>query len=415
MITGNSSGNIHNRGFYCKKDNIIYFSNDHDGEGLYSHDLSTDKLRHLTNFSVDNINTDSEWVYFRGPNWRIFKIKPNNSAFESLTLYPVREILLIGKYLYHTSDKDLIRIDTTNDRREFIRSGNRMNSLTEYKGKLLFAEEEYSMVFQLDTETLEVSDFHDAGHFFEIFNERIYYGKDDNIVSETIGGTDIVIHYEGYEGANPFTINRTDKFLYFSICDRETDNSGNTKYLKWERVIYKLPFNDGKATLFINKENAYGLNVVNNKIYYIHGWAFHVISEEGNGDRITQPLFYRRPKSAEKVCESLLDEVINKPNNVIDKIIERTRQYYMLDGKHKIEQFTVGICHHPSVRLYETHGFRRHDGPLNCCAFELAESSTVALEAHRFLVELGMMKGEIIEPHGKFVYCFIMSKKKQHN
>lgn len=343
-------------------------------------------------------------------------MKHDNSEYKKLTQYSVREIFLIGKYLYHTSDNDLIRIDTETDRKEYLKTGKRIYSLNEHYGKLLFSEQSNSMVYQLNPDSLEVSEFHDAGHYYQILGDRIFYGDDDEIVSETIGGSDIIKHYTGYKGSAPFILNRSEKYLYFSICDEGVDDSGEIHYIRSERIIYKLPISGGDATLFINKDNAYGLNVVDSMIYYIHGWAFHQINEDGSGDQLTEPFFYRYPRAADQISESIINQLINKPNEQLEEMMHSTRNqdyaYDMWKNRAKPEKFTVGLCHHPSRLLYEKHNFRRHDGS-RCWAYERADSTEAATTAHRSLITQGMTEGEINEPGGTFVYCFLTPEEKK--
>lgn len=409
---GNSSGNIHNRGYFSIKDNLLYFSNDHDGQGLYIRDLTTNKLRHLTNFPVDNINVGSEWIYFRGTDWRIFKIKSDNSEFESLTRYSVRSILLIGNYLYHTSDNDLIRIDIKTDKKEYLNKNQRIHHLTEYMGNLLYSVEGDMMIYHMNLETLEVSKFLDIGHNFILNGDRIYYTLDDNILSNRLDGTDCKVLYQGYEGSKPILVNSSLKNLFFSVCDREYDENGQSKYIKWERVIFKIPFNNGSASIFINKLNAHSLNIINSTIYYIHGYAFHEINENSVNHSLSKPFFYRKPKTAEKVTEAIVNKVITNPNDYIEEMVYRTKQYYMLDSRHKPENFFIGISHHPSITLYEEHKIKRHDYANSLWAFEQAVDANQAQIAKKYLLERGMNNSGFDQFEGLFVYCFFKSEKK---
>lgn len=63
-ITGNTGGNLNNKGLFCEADGIVYFSNAYDNGTLYSMNPDETKLKRLNNVSVESINADTKRLYY---------------------------------------------------------------------------------------------------------------------------------------------------------------------------------------------------------------------------------------------------------------------------------------------------------------------------------------------------------------
>lgn len=64
FISGNTSSNLHNKGLFCEYNNIVYFANPYDQNGLYAYDASKNSIKKLAEGSVKYINTDGHYIYY---------------------------------------------------------------------------------------------------------------------------------------------------------------------------------------------------------------------------------------------------------------------------------------------------------------------------------------------------------------
>ncbi len=62
--TGNTAGNLNNKGLFCEKDGIVYFSNAYDDGVLYSMNPDETECKRLNNVRVSSINADSERIFY---------------------------------------------------------------------------------------------------------------------------------------------------------------------------------------------------------------------------------------------------------------------------------------------------------------------------------------------------------------
>lgn len=61
---GNTAGNLNNKGLFCEKDGIVYFSNAYDSDVLYSMNVDETDCKRLNNVGVSSINADSERIFY---------------------------------------------------------------------------------------------------------------------------------------------------------------------------------------------------------------------------------------------------------------------------------------------------------------------------------------------------------------
>lgn len=120
LVTGNTSGNIMNGGYYCEQGNTIYFSNLNDYERLYSMNLDCKKFKRIVKRTVSDINCAGKYIYYVGKNSKYKKAKSETSGsnlssggvglyrsdlkgHHTQTLYSnvVGSVSLSGNYLYY--------------------------------------------------------------------------------------------------------------------------------------------------------------------------------------------------------------------------------------------------------------------------------------------------------------------------
>lgn len=63
-VTGNTTGNLNNGGFFCEFDNILYFANGYDSNSLYYYNPNNGNCKKLADGPVSSINVDENYIYF---------------------------------------------------------------------------------------------------------------------------------------------------------------------------------------------------------------------------------------------------------------------------------------------------------------------------------------------------------------
>lgn len=62
--TGNTAGNLNNKGLFCERDGIVYFSNAYDNDVLYSMNVDETDFKKLGSVRISSINVDSNRIYY---------------------------------------------------------------------------------------------------------------------------------------------------------------------------------------------------------------------------------------------------------------------------------------------------------------------------------------------------------------
>ena len=62
--TGNTAGNLNNKGLFCESNGIVYFSNPYDHNVLYSMKPDETGIKRLNDVGVSSINADSQRIYY---------------------------------------------------------------------------------------------------------------------------------------------------------------------------------------------------------------------------------------------------------------------------------------------------------------------------------------------------------------
>ena len=61
---GNTAGNLNNGGYFCQKDDKVYFANAYDGGALYVMNVDETDIKKLSNAKATNLNVDERYVYY---------------------------------------------------------------------------------------------------------------------------------------------------------------------------------------------------------------------------------------------------------------------------------------------------------------------------------------------------------------
>ncbi len=68
FVNGNTDGNLHNGGYFCEYEGVIYFRNPNDNNRLYSMDRSGNNIKKLSDDTVSHINADEHYIYYTRNN-----------------------------------------------------------------------------------------------------------------------------------------------------------------------------------------------------------------------------------------------------------------------------------------------------------------------------------------------------------
>ena len=111
-VTGNTAGNLNNKGLFCESDGVVYFSNAYDNGCLYSMNPDGTNMEKLTSSGVTSINADSHYLYyfldsgqtgdkFVQRNYGIYRSKLNGKNPKCLKRGNAIALQLCGNYLYY--------------------------------------------------------------------------------------------------------------------------------------------------------------------------------------------------------------------------------------------------------------------------------------------------------------------------
>ncbi|WP_180272679.1 DUF5050 domain-containing protein [Konateibacter massiliensis] len=98
-VSGNTAGNLYNKGIFCEYDGKIYFSNSYDNGTLYVMNTDGTHIRKLSADTVSYINVAGKYIYYT-----------RNETNTFLTKDSLRKSFL-GIYRRNTNGEDLLTLD----------------------------------------------------------------------------------------------------------------------------------------------------------------------------------------------------------------------------------------------------------------------------------------------------------------
>ncbi len=111
---GNTAGNLNNKGLFCEKEGIIYFSNAYANGALYSMNADGTNLKQLSNSSVEYINAAGNYLYFYLKSSSsssglgsvrnfsgVFRSTKSGNNFTCINSDPSQVVALIDDYIYY--------------------------------------------------------------------------------------------------------------------------------------------------------------------------------------------------------------------------------------------------------------------------------------------------------------------------
>lgn len=155
--TGNSAGNLYNKGLFCKHGDVVYFSNHNDGGSLYSMSSDLTDFKKLYNDKIRYINADDNYIYYS----RMNNLK-SNSAENFFTVYSN------GIYRFDPLEKDL-----------FMLMSKPLGSLVVYNNRVMFQKYDSHSALSLCSIDLNGDDekeiYSDDAVGVSAFNGKLYY------------------------------------------------------------------------------------------------------------------------------------------------------------------------------------------------------------------------------------------------
>ena len=126
-VTGNTAGNLNNRGLFCELDGKVYFSNAYDDGCLYSMNVDETTMKKLVSGTVSSINAAGNYLYYFMDTagggtgfgymlrtYGVYRSKTNGKASVCLVRDGCVTMQLAGDYLYYqrynNQDLSLIHI-----------------------------------------------------------------------------------------------------------------------------------------------------------------------------------------------------------------------------------------------------------------------------------------------------------------
>lgn len=273
-VTGNTAGNLNNKGLFAESEGKVYFSNAYDNGCLYSMNADETDLKKLSSSSVNAINIGGRNLYYymdsdKGGTglgyvvrtFGIYRSDLKGNSTKCLDRSASVTMQLAGNYLYyqHYDNKDFtelykIKTDKTDKTKvsdEVINPAGCHNGIlyfngtgkdhylyaldtrtdtvsTVYEGNLWYpayqdgyiyyldVSSDYHLCrYQLSTQTNEVLTY-DRADTFNVGNTYIYYQKNDAsapaLMRMRLDGSDPEVVAEGiYEN-----INQTSQYVYFN-------------------------------------------------------------------------------------------------------------------------------------------------------------------------------------------------------
>lgn len=195
LETGNTAGNLYNKGLFCEEDGVVYFNNPYDEEGcLYSMSPDETNLKRLLNNNVNYLNAAGKYLYyyqsssnassalgFGGHMVGVYRCKKNGTNVHCLKKEPSGTVTLVGNAVYyeHYNDEEGMTLyKSATDGSSTIQIADYIIDPSSVQdGNIYFAgTQDNHYLYRLDTSTDTISTVYDGKIWNPIaYNEFVYY------------------------------------------------------------------------------------------------------------------------------------------------------------------------------------------------------------------------------------------------
>lgn len=195
-VTGNTAGNLNNKGLFAENNGKVYFANAYDGGCLYSMNADETEFKKLSEAQVNAINTGGDYIYYYMDSvnggsgmgyvvrtFGVYRSKANGSNTKCLDRSASINMVLTGDYLYYQryNNKDftkLYKVRTDKSENQLV-SDVMINPAACNNGIIYFggADKDHYL-YALDTRTDTISTVLEGNLCFPAYHEGYIYYMD---------------------------------------------------------------------------------------------------------------------------------------------------------------------------------------------------------------------------------------------
>lgn len=195
-VTGNTAGNLNNRGLFAESDGRVYFSNAYDNGCLYSMNTDESDLKKLNSSPVNSINVGGNYLYYFMNNssggtglgyvirtYGIFRSTLEGKRITCLDRNAAITMQLSGDYLYYqrynnTDFTQLYKIKTDKSDNTLVYDG-AINPAACSNGMIYFnGTESDHFLYSLNTATDAISTVYQGNLWYPVFQDGYIYYMD---------------------------------------------------------------------------------------------------------------------------------------------------------------------------------------------------------------------------------------------
>lgn len=274
-VTGNTAGNLNNRGLFCERNGVVYFSNLYDNGCLYSMSPDGSNMKKLTTTGVASINADDHYLYYFMDSFKagqglgfvqrtygIYRSKLNGKGSRCLKRGNAITLQLCGNYLYYqnfdnhnTNGTELFKIKI--DRSEDIRVANYLvNPASCVDGIIYFnGTRDNHYLYALNTANDSISTIWDGNVFNPVYHNGYFYYMD---ASEDYR----LCRYS--PSANMVEVLTNDRLDFFNVYD---------DYIYYQKSSQKEPalkrmYTDGSNVEIVAEGVYENINITSDYVYF---------------------------------------------------------------------------------------------------------------------------------------------------
>lgn len=195
-VTGNTAGNLNNKGLFAEADGRVYFSNAYDSGCLYSMNADETDLKKINSSPVNSINVGGNYLYYFMNNssggtglgyvvrtYGIFRSKLNGKNITCLDRNAAITMQLSGDYLYYqrynnTDFTQLYKIKTDKSDNTLVYDGV-INPAACFNGMIYFnGTEADHYLYALNTTTDAISTIYQGNLWNPVYQDGYIYYMD---------------------------------------------------------------------------------------------------------------------------------------------------------------------------------------------------------------------------------------------
>lgn len=275
QTTGNSYGNVINRGLVCKNEDWIYYISS-DNWNIYKQKLDGSNKTRLVDYSCEGINVVNDWIYYSNGSY-LYRMRTDGSQNMKILDKIIHEVNIVDDWIYYSEGVGLYRVKNDGSIKEKLCDGLIQS---------IYIDGDW--VYFIDGSTLKKLNIKKPSNIITIaeidcvyseiyYNNEIYYitTADDTLYSVKMDGT------------NKHKIGTNERAEYFNI-DGDwiyyTNEDDNFK-------LYKIK-TDGTGKKKISDTKALYVNIMDDWIYFQDRYGeqhdVYRIKKDGTGQELVQ-------------------------------------------------------------------------------------------------------------------------------